>query len=141
VQAVQKSRRHYLMDEVSALRAAKWGGVACLLQAGRLMIGNVLTATSSGKAIDSAIAWFVGASIIPVGIAIAGVLLWRERSWKSGCFVVVVMLADLLLYGTGDVLGLVVRLALLLVIANGLRGAWNLRLAGEATEQADQAAT
>jgi hypothetical protein len=93
------------------------------------MIGILVTVSSSGKPLGNAIAWFVGASIIPVAIAIAGLLLWKERNWISGCFVIAVMLGDLLIFGvaTADAIGLVLRFVLLLIIANGVRGALALR--------------
>jgi hypothetical protein len=121
-----------LATRSSAKRACKWGGIFCLLQAARMTLANIVSVTAAGKYLDDAIAWLVGASLIPALFVVAGWRLWRSDDWTWASLAALVMLVDFALYGpysssVGAVTMLVVRVALLVGIVNGVRGALALR--------------
>lgn len=64
-----------------AERAAAWGSLACWFQAVRETLGNIFVVSLSGKPIDIAIAYFVGASLLPIFLIVTGVRLWRKSGW------------------------------------------------------------
>jgi len=70
-----------LAPRAAAARACKWGGLAALLQAVRGTAGNIATFMTVGKPLDDAIAHFVGASLLPLLLVVAGIRLWRHDSW------------------------------------------------------------
>jgi hypothetical protein len=122
-----------LATRESAKRAAIWGAIACFIQAARIGLGMVVQLSTSNKSIDSAVAWAVGASVVPALIVVAGLSLKRGEGRSSGSLAVLLLAADLAFYtpitlpmtiSTFGPLG--IKVMLLLVIANGVRGAFAL---------------
>jgi hypothetical protein len=85
-----------LSTRAAAERAAKWGGIACLFQAARETLGNFATSYFANKPIDDAVVWFLGASLIPVFVGVAGIRLWRYGGWIWGSLANLVVAADLI---------------------------------------------
>ena len=84
-----------LRSRASAERASKWGGIACLFESARETLGNFATFSVTNKPLDDAIAWFVGASLLPIFVAAAGYRLWRHGGWIYGSLAVLVVAYDL----------------------------------------------
>lgn len=121
-----------LATRASAQRASKWGGIACLLQATRMTIGNIASVSVADKPLDNAIAWFIGASLVPVLYVVAGIRLWKGEGWVWGSLAGLAFLLDLALYGPEPTsmqaaTALTVRAALFILMVNGVRGALALR--------------
>lgn len=121
-----------LSTEEKAKRSAKWGGVACLLAAARKMLTLILVVAYSQKSLDQAIAWLVGASIIPVTIMVAGVRLLRGNGRISGLVSITLMILDVVMSDIRTVTpqlisSVVVTAVLVILIGNGVRGAFALQ--------------
>jgi len=114
------------------LRAARWGGVACLITAIRGAIGIGLKLAFANKDFGHAVAWLAGAAIIPALIAIAGFRLLGGNGRLSGSVAVLLVALDFGFVGRTVLspalaVSLVVKAVLLLFMANGVRGALALR--------------
>lgn len=121
-----------LATRASAERASKWGGIACLIQAARWTIGNIASVSVADKPLDNAIAWFIGASLPPILLVVAGIRLWRSASWIWGSLATLVVALDLALLGPEPTsitttAALIAKSALLILMVNGVRGALALR--------------
>jgi hypothetical protein len=143
-----------LATRASAERACKWGGLACLFQVARATLGNIASVSVTNNSLDNAIAYFIGASLLPLLLLVAGIRLWRHRSWAWGTLasllvgidLVVVLAAPtawatdaylplmtgltarpLVAAQTAVVAGIVIKVAILALVANGARGAFALR--------------
>lgn len=121
-----------LATRASAERASKWGGIACLLQAARWTIGNIISVSAADKPLDNAIAWFIGASLPPILLVVAGIRLWRSASWIWGGLATLVVALDLALLGPAPtsviaITAVSVKTVLLILMLNGVRGALALR--------------
>ena len=121
-----------LATQASARRASKWGGVACLLQAARMTIGNIASVSVADKPLDNAIAWFIGASLVPILYVVAGIGLWKGEGWVWGSLAALAFALDLAAHGPEPTsiqaaTALAVRAALFIVLVNGVRGALALR--------------
>lgn len=120
-----------LSAHAKAARAAKWGGIACILAAVRKILAVAMMAALSQKPWDHAAVWFIGASTIPAFIAFTGVRLLHGRGRWSGCFAALLIVLDV---ATADwpavtvqlVTSVAVTAVLLLFILNGARGAFAL---------------
>jgi len=137
-----------LRRKASAERAAKWGGIACLFQSARETLGNLFTVSMAHKPLDHAIVWFVGQSVLPIFLLVAGVRLWRRGGWiwgsVAGLFVTVDLASAMLNLGptidayttmtasapaaavaakTALFTGFVVKVVIVMLIINGVRGA------------------
>lgn len=123
-----------LVRRESAERAATWGGVACLLQAARMTFGNFESLSVADKSFGQSLAWFTGASILPVLIAVAGIRLCQGIGWMWGSIASFFMVLDLALYTSeptsiSGITAVVIKIALAIVILNGARGAFALQSA------------
>ncbi|HWU15915.1 MAG TPA: hypothetical protein VN157_18105 [Caulobacter sp.] len=121
-----------LATRASALRACKWGGIACLLQAARMTVGNIASLTVANKGLVAAVAWFVGASLFPILMAVAGTRLLRGNGLIWGSAALAMLVFDFLVYGqelasVQAITSVCVKAALVALIINGLRGALVLR--------------
>jgi hypothetical protein len=110
-------------------RAAKWGGIASLLVAARGEVGIIYTVVHSGKAIGNAVAYTVGASIVPLILVIAGVRLLQGKGRVSGSIAALLLVFDLAFRPWGSMTLLetsasIISLALLIVLLNGVRGSF-----------------
>lgn len=117
-----------LPARTSARRAMRWGGIACLIQALRVIVGMAITLAVSGKTPGHAIVWTMGAGVVPMLFAIAGIRLLRGQGRLSGSAAAVILILDFgaiaaepaTILQIGPVM---VRLVLLAFIVNGVRGA------------------
>lgn len=130
-----------LTTEAKALRAAKWGGVACLLQCTRMTLGNIVILNATHKPLDLAIAWFMGASIIPALYLITGIRLWRGNGAIFGNFAGIVFLLDLgfnssIPTSIPGAIAIVVRVGLCVLLLNGVRAAHALQTVDYSKEDA-----
>jgi hypothetical protein len=121
-----------LYSHEKAKRAAKWGGIACFLAAARKLLGSVIFVALSGKSIGHSVAWLIGASIVPIIIAVAGARLIRGNGRISGSVSIVLMILDVAMakieiVSPQLISSLVVTTALLIFILNGVRAAFALR--------------
>jgi hypothetical protein len=119
------------MTRDGAKRAAKWGGIAGILEAGRGEIGIIYFVVHSGKTIDNAIAYAVGASILPVVLVIAGTRLIRGQGRISGSIAALLLIFDLAFrpwksMTLAAIGATIVAFALLLVLLNGIRASFAL---------------
>jgi hypothetical protein len=139
---------------VGAARVSKWGGFAVMFQAFRESLGNVTVFGVVSTPLDDAIAYFIGASLLPILLVVAGVRLWRHDSWRWGSVAAVIVLYDLgvavfapatmtigayklamanfvafpsLAAEVAFVTGIIIKLAILALVVNGIRGAFALR--------------
>src|SRR5438270_10750808 len=80
----------------AAERASKWGSFACFFQAVRETLGNIFVVSSAGKPIDDAIAWFIGQSLLPVLLVIAGIRLWQNKGWVWGSLAALAVMLELI---------------------------------------------
>lgn len=143
-----------LATRASAKRACKWGGIACLFQTARAIIGNIASVSFADKPVDSAIAWFIGASLFPLFLLVAGIRLWRHSGLVWGSLAAHLLAFDLIVVMVAPtawavnayvplmtkltayplaaaqvavVAGMVIKVAILALVINGLRGALALR--------------
>jgi hypothetical protein len=87
----------------------------------------LLFLASSGKSMGGATAWWFGASMFPLLLVVAGIRLIQGQGRFVGAAVVLLTLADLVMFGLlTSVASLIFRLILTLLIANGVRGAFAL---------------
>ena len=105
-----------------------------------MTFANIVSASAAGKYLDDAFAWLVGASLIPALFVVAGWRLWRSDDWTWASLAALVMLVDFALYGPypasiGAVTTIIVRVALLVGIMNGVRGALALRRIDQEAER------
>jgi hypothetical protein len=139
-------------SRVGATRATRWGSVACFFQAVRETLANVFVVSSSGKPLDNAVVWFMGQSLIPILLVVAGIQLWRHKGWIWASVASAIVVLDLIgallstyprTYATALVAkfapnvplavkaalitGLIVKVGLVMLILNGARGAFALR--------------
>lgn len=117
-----------LATRVSAYRASKWGGIACLIQAARMTIGTIATLIVEPKGIVRVAAYFVGASLIPIVLAVAGTRLLRGEGLIWGGTAAVIVAFDLVFYfpelnTVQAITAVIVKMALLVIMINGVRGA------------------
>ena len=106
--------------------------MACLLQAARMTIGNIIGVSAADKPLGNAIAWIIGASLIPAILLVAGLRLWRTKGWIWGSLAALVVGLDFALLSPAPtsinaVSALVIKIALLALIVNGVRGALALQ--------------
>ena len=146
-----------LETRASAQRAAKWGAIACFFQSAREMLGNFLTVSLSGKPLDLAVVWFIGANLFAIFLLIAGIRLWRRAGWIWGSLAALLVLVELAMSlldprwvtnayqpiiatvtsfasiaaTAALVASLLVKLVLFVLISNGVRGALALRKLGD----------
>ena len=131
-----------LAKRASAKSATKWGGWACLVAAARDASGIVITLNTANKTLGQSIAWGTGASLIPIIIATAGIRLLRGSGRLSGSVAVLIMSLDLAMV-SGTVMSptmvgqIVAKILLLLLVLNGIRGAFALRHVDYNTELKD----
>jgi hypothetical protein len=111
----------FLPTRISAERAAKWGGLAFIIQAARLFLGIFGSASASGKPLDDAIAWTVGASVFPLLMIIGGWRLYKGAGWILAGLLALEMTVELL-FSTRHPISIVVTAALLGLTLNGVRG-------------------
>jgi hypothetical protein len=72
-------------------------------------------------------AWWAGASLFPLLFVVAGFRLLQGQGRFVGTVVILLTLIDLVVYGLlTTVASLIFRLVLILLIANGVRGAFAL---------------
>ena len=134
-------------NNASARRAAKWGGVACMVEATRMTVGNLVLATINGGDAVLAIAWFIGASLIPVFFALTGTRLWQGKGWIAGTIAALILSLDFPLFGlshlniysplsatASGIVILVLRAIMWVLILNGVRGALAMRSKDSRTE-------
>jgi hypothetical protein len=142
-----------------AERASKWGSIACFFQAVRETLANIFVVSSAGKPIDDAIAWFIGQSLLPVLLVIAGIRLWQNKGWIWGSFAALAVTLELigaflstysqayytalmakfapdvpLAVTAALVTSLIVKVGLVMLILNGVRSAFALRKVGNSPE-------
>ena len=129
-----------LANNSSARRAAKWGGIACMVEAARMTVGNLVLAIINGGDAVLAIAGFIGASLIPLFFALTGIRLWQGKGWIAGTIAALIPTLDFALFGLphlnlyrplpatiSAIMVLVVRAIVSAFILNGVRGAFALR--------------
>jgi len=121
-----------LATRASAYRASKWGGAACLIQALRMTIGTISTLIVEPKGIARAAAYFVGASLIPIVLAVAGTRLLRGEGLIWGSAAAATVAFDLIFYfpelnSVQAITAVSVRMVLLVMMLNGVRGALAIR--------------
>lgn len=135
---------------VGAARACKWGGFAALFQAFRETLGNVTIFNMVDKPLDQAVAYFIGASLLPILLVVAGIRLGRHDSWRWGIVAALIvaldlgeallvpaanpvgayklMMADFVAFPSvaaqvASVFSIMTKLAVLALVINGIRGA------------------
>lgn len=131
-----------------ARRACFWGGVACVIESLRIILGLFLHLSVTDKPLDSAIAYFVGAAIaLPVPLLIAGFRLVRGEGRLSGSIVIVLMTLDAALISAppaatyfemasyNEQIAIILRAMLFLLILNGVRGAFALHYSPRIAER------
>jgi len=120
-----------LTSRVGAKRAAKWGGMACLLEAARQTLGNVVHLSGHDYNIIVFTAGFIGASLIPILFVVAGVRLLQNDGWIAGSVVALIIVMDFAVFGTptspSPAATVIIRAIMLVLIVNGVRGALALR--------------
>ena len=125
-----------IRTKAAAQRATRWGGIACFVQAARMTLGNIISVSNANKPLDNAIAWFFGASLIPILYIAAGVHLRRGEGWKLSSFAATVFAMDLVFFGPSpssfqNAGALAIRTVLFLFMLNAARSAWALSAADE----------
>ncbi|MCW3845821.1 hypothetical protein OF829_01110 [Sphingomonas sp. LB-2] len=125
-----------LATRESAKRASRWGGGACFFQAARLTIGNFAFLSVADKPLGNAVAWFIGASLIPLLFLVGGIRLWQAKGWIGGGLAGLALILDSALLGASptsiqSVTAFLIRAVLLALIVNGVRGTLALRIVGD----------
>jgi hypothetical protein len=123
-----------LKDPELARSATRWGAIACAIQAVRMSAGNILMLVAANKPLANAIAWFIGASLIPCVLILASCLFWKGRGAVLGSIALLIIVVDLIIYGQpaspnvpyNVIAALLVKAVILLLIVNGVRGAISL---------------
>ncbi len=152
-----------LVTRSSAERASKWGGIACLFQGARETLGSLLTVNLAGKPVDNAIAYLIGTNLLPILLLVAGIRLWRHAGWIWGGVAGLIVASELaaaliapaavtnaytpivakvapspsIAADAALVAAFVVKIAILALIANGIRGALALRRADKSNDVQD----
>lgn len=116
-----------LTTEDGAANAAATGGMASFIAAGLTVLGGALLAGAAGAGVERvAVLAFAGVSTIIY--LIAG---WRLRGGKGafwgGGAAALLLIEALTKLVMLSLFGLLINVILLIVIANGVRGAWALR--------------
>jgi len=93
-----------------------------------MTIGNIATLTAANKGLVAAVAWFIGASLFPILMAVAGTRLLRGNGLIWGSAALAVLVFDFLAYGqelasVQAITSVCVKAVLVALIINGLRGA------------------
>lgn len=117
-----------LTTEDGALNAAHTGGMACYIAAGLTVLGAAFFAGAAPAGAERIGVIAVAAASVTIFL-IGG---WRLRNGKGvfwGGAAVALLLVEILskLITLTGLFGLVVNVILLIVVANGVRGAWALR--------------
>ncbi len=110
-----------------------------------MIIGNIIIVIDAQKSLGRAIAWSIGADLIPLIFLLAGIRLWQGQGRVAGTAVALILLLDLALFGSKPTLVLsaamfgpelssvvsatllVIRAVIFLLIINGVRGVLALR--------------
>lgn len=117
-----------LTTEDGALNAAATGGMACFIAAGLTVLGAAFFAGAAPSGVERI--GVLGVAAASVVVLLAGG--WRLRSGKgvwwgsAAAGLLVLEILSKLITLTG-LFGLVINVILLIVIVNGVRGAWALR--------------
>lgn len=103
-----------------------------MLQAARMTIGTIATLIVEPKGIIRAAAYFLGASLIPIVLAVAGTRLLRGEGLIWGSAAVAAIAFDLVFFfpelnSVQAITAVSVRTALLLLMINGVRGTLAIR--------------
>lgn len=93
-----------------------------------MIIGNIATLTAANKGLVAAVAWFIGASLFPILMAVAGTRLLRGNGLIWGSVTLALLVFDFLVYRqelapAQAIASVCVKAALVALIINGLRGA------------------
>jgi hypothetical protein len=109
----------------SAVRATKWGGVAAFLGAAREIIGIVTGEQSSGYI-------WIAVGIVSIVMFIAGVRLFEGNGRFSGIIASLLMAGEIAIFSLVPLSpfaigSLLATTTLVILIANGVRGAFALR--------------
>lgn len=104
-----------------------------------MTIGNIVSVSAADKPLGNAIAWIIGASLIPAILLIAGLHLWRAKGWIWGSLAALVIGLDFALLGPAPtsinaVTALVIKVTLFMLILNGVRGVLALRKIDDAND-------
>jgi hypothetical protein len=131
-----------LRKRQSARRAVKWGGIVCLIIATLVTIAGIAKVSLSGKTTGHAIVWMIGFSLPQLVVAIAGVRLLRGAGRISGTLASILLVVDLVIMSTQPMssvlaIALAIRIALFLIVLNGVRGAFALRFCDYTSELED----
>ena len=97
-----------------------------------MTIGNIASVSVADKPFDNEIAWFIGASLVPILYLVAGVRLLKGEGWICGSLAVIAFALDLVAFGPERTsiqaaTVLAVKATLFILVANGVRGALALR--------------
>jgi len=65
----------------------------------QMTIGNIATLTAANNGLVAAVAWFIGASLFPILMAVAGTRLLRGNGLIWGSAALAVLVFDFLAYG------------------------------------------
>ena len=105
-----------------------------------MIIGNIIIVIDAQKSLGRAIAWSIGADLIPLIFVLAGIRLWQGQGRVAGTAVALILLLDLALFGSKPTLilsaamfgpelssvvsatMLIIRAVIFLLIINGVRG-------------------
>jgi hypothetical protein len=117
-----------LTTEDGAVSAATTGGAACFVAAGLTVLGGILFAGAAPNT-EEQIGVLVAAGLSLIVFLVAG---WRLRSgkgafWGGAAAALLVLEIITKLITLNGVGGLIINTILLIVITNGVRGAWALR--------------
>lgn len=127
------ARKAGFASSKGARRAVKWGGIACLVAGARIVLGNLLHFALDGKPLDRAIAWQVGANIMPAFLIAAGIYMLRGRGKGWGAVAAALLALDLaFILSSGAAVmakatAFAVTFVLLVLVLNGVRGAVALK--------------
>jgi len=121
-----------LATRASAYRSSKWGGFACLSLAALMTIGSIATLIVEQKGLFRAAAEFVGASLIPIVLVVAGVRLLRGEGLFWGIAAAAIIAFDIFFYfpetvSLQSITSIALKVAILLLVMNGVRGALAIR--------------
>jgi hypothetical protein len=97
-----------------------------------MTIGNIASISMAGKPVGNAVAWFIGASLIPLLYLVAGFRLRQGEGLIAGSLGILFFLLDFVFYSpatfSSQAIGsLLARVVLLILVVNGLRGVLALR--------------
>ncbi len=121
-----------LANRASAIRAAKWGGIASLIEAARQAI-SIGAASAADQSFAEVIGWLIGAGMVPAIIGFAGIRLWHGEGRLLGIIGSLIVAYDTILVNR-RILSIEVIIfdittcLLLLFMINGVRGAFALYL-------------